>query len=204
MTDTMKPATRWHGILIGLAIIAVVIGGSFLLWRVSPGYSVYRIKNALEAHDYEQLTQYVDVDRVLDHTLDELGNSRADEGKDVPLGGFLGKLLRKEVFKLLSGEARDVAKAGMSMFIEQTVRDHNRPPPDIPALAPIAAWWIAQRDGDTAHLTFATKKDEPIQVTMQRSPEGIWRVVAVSNLQIFLPKLKKHLRGLDGGRSDSE
>src|SRR5262245_1884688 len=203
MTDTVKPASRWRNTLIGLAIVAVVISSSFLLWRVSPGYSVYRIKNALEAHDYEQLTRYVDVDRVLDHTLDELGNSRADD-KDVPLGGFLGKLLRKEVFKLLSGEARDIAKAGLSMVIEQTVRDHNRPPPEIPAWAPIAAWWLAQRDGDTAHLTFQTKKDEPIDVTMQYTPEGVWRVVAVSNLQIFLPKLKKHLQGLADGRSNPE
>lgn len=204
MTDTVKPATRWRGIQVGLVIIALVIGGSFLFWRVSPGYSVYHIKNALEAHDYEQLTRYVDVDRVLDHTLDELGNRPADDSKDASLGGFLGTLLRKKVFKLLSGEARDVAKAGLSMFIEQTVRDHNRPPPEIPAFAPIAAWWIAQREGDTAYLTFNAKKDEPIQVTMQRTPEGVWRVVAVSNLQIFLPKLKKHLQGLTGSRSDSE
>jgi len=203
MIDDVKPASRWRGVLIGLAIIAVVLGGGFLLWRVSPGYSVYRIKNALEAHDYEQLTRYVDVDQVLDHTLNELGNSRTEDG-DVPLGGFLGKLLRKEVFKLLSGEARDVAKAGLSIFIEQTVRDHNRPPSEIPALAPIAAWWLAQRDGDTAHVTFEAKKDKPIDVTMQRTPEGVWRVVAVSNLQIFLPKLKKHLQGLAGDRSNSE
>jgi hypothetical protein len=204
MTDTVNPASRWRGALIGLAITAVVLGGGFLLWRVSPGYSVYRIKNALAAHDYEQLTRYVDVDQVLDHTLNELGNSRVDEGKDVPLGGFLGRLLRKEVFKLLSGEARDVAKAGLSMFIEQTVRDHNRLPPEIPTLAPIAAWWLAQRDGDTAHLTFAAKKDEPIDVTMQRTPEGVWQVVAVSNLQIFLPKLKNHLQGLAGGHANPE
>ncbi len=200
----MKPASPWRGILTGFAILMIVIGGSFLLWRLGPGYSVYRIKNALEAHDYEQLTRYVDIDRVLDHTLDELANSRVEEGKDASLGGFLGKLLRKEVFKLLSGEARGVAKAGLSMFIEQTVRDHNRPPPDIPIFAPVAAWWLAQRDGETARLTFNAKKDEPITVTMQRTPEGVWRVVTVSNLQIFLPRLKKHLQGLAGGRSNSE
>jgi hypothetical protein len=204
MTDTVKSAVRWRSLLIGLASIAIVLTVSFLFWRVSPGYSVYRIRNALEAHDYEQLSRYVDVDQVIDHTLDELGNNPPDEEKDVHSGGFLGKLLRKEVFKLLSGEAREIAKAGVSIFIEQTVKDHNRPPPKISPLAPIAAWWLAQRDGDSAHITFKTKNDESIAVTMQRTSEGIWRVVAVSNLQVFLPKLKKHLRGLSGGRSDTE
>lgn len=165
---------------------------------------MYRIKEALESHDYELLSRYVDVDKVLDHTLDELGNTQADEGGDVSGGGFLGKLLRKEVFKLLSGEAREVTKAGLSMFVEQMVKDRDRPPPQIPAVAPLAAWWIAQREGDTARLTFETKEDKPVDVTMQRTPEGIWRVVAISHLQVFLPKLKKHLRNLSNDRSNPE
>jgi hypothetical protein len=52
-------------------------------------------------------------------------------------------------------------------------------------------------------LTFEAKKDQPVDVTMQRTPEGIWRVVSVSNLQVFLPKLKKHLQGLAGGRANA-
>ena len=204
MTDAMKSSFGWRRVAVSLAILVLVLGGSYLLWRSSPGYSVYRIKEALATHDYELLSRYVDVDKVLDHTLDELGNSRTDGGEDAPLGGFLGKLMRKGVFKLLTGEAREVTKAGLSMFIEQAVRDRDRLPPQIPMIAPIAAWWLAQRDGDIARLTFQAKKDKPIDVTMQRTPEGVWRVVAVSNLQIFLPKLKKHLQNLSGDRSNSE
>ncbi len=188
----------------GLAIIALLLGGGFLLWRLSPGYSVYRITQALEAHDYELLSRYVDVDRVLDHTLNELGNGSKDGGEDISLGGFLGKLMNKGIFKLLSGEARDVAKAGLSLFVEQAVKDRDRLPPQIPAVAPIAAWWLAQRDGDTARLTFDAKKNKPIDITMRRTPEGVWRVVAVSNLQVFLPKLKKHLKSLSDKQPNSE
>ena len=204
MTDVVKSPARWRRLGIGLAIVAVILGGSFFLWRSSPGYSVYRIQQALETHDYELLSRYVDIDQVLDHTLDELGNTQADNGGDVPLGGFLGKLLRKDVFKLLSGEAREVTKAALSMVIEQMVRAPDLPPAQIPAIAPVAAWWLGQRDGDTTHLTFQAKKDKPVDVTMQRTSEGVWRVVAVSNLQVFLPKLKKHLQHLSGDRPDSK
>ena len=204
MTDAVKSSSRWRRIATGLAILVIVFGGSFLLWRSSPGYSVYRIKQALEAHDYALFSRYVDVDKVLDHTLDELGNGGNNDRDDIPLGGFLGKLMSKGIFKLLSGEARDVAKAGLSLFVEQTVKDRDRPPPQIPAVAPITAWWLAQRDGDSARLTLETKKNKPIDITMQRTPEGVWRVVAVSNLQVFLPKLKKHLEGLSHNQSNSE
>jgi Protein of unknown function (DUF2939) len=204
MTDVVKSSSRWSYVTIGLVIVALVFAGSFFLWRSSPGYSVYRIKQALETHDYELLSRYVDMDKVLDSTLDELGNSGADEEGDVSLGGVLGKLMRKGVFELLAGEAREVTKAGLSLFIEQAVKDRDRLPPHIPAVAPIAAWWLAQRDGDTARLTFRTKKDKSIDVTMQRTPEGIWRVVAVSNLRMFLPKLQKHLEGLSRKQQNSE
>jgi hypothetical protein len=182
---------------MGLVIVAAVLAGGFFLWRSSPGYSVYRIKQALEAHDYALLSRYVDVDRVLDYTLDELENSPDVDGiGDASLGGLLGKLMRKGLFKLLAGEAREVTKAGLSLFVEQAVKDRDRPPPQIPTIAPLAAWWLAQRDGDTARLTFEGRKNQPIDVTMQRTPEGVWRVVAISNLQVFLPKLRKHLEGL--------
>jgi len=203
MTDTVKVSVRWLCVAIGLLIVGLVCGGSFFLWRTSPGYSVYRIKQALETHDYELLSYYVAVDQVLDHTLDELGNGQLDE-EDIALGGFLGKLMRKGFFKLLSGEAREVTKAGLSLFIEQAVKDRNRLPPQIPVVAPMVAWWFAQRDGDTARLTFETKKSKSIDVMMQRTPEGVWRVVAVSNLQVFLPKLKKHLESLSHNQPNSE
>src|SRR5581483_627821 len=204
MTAVVKFPSRWRRLGVGLAIVAVLLGGSFLLWRSSPGYSVYRIRQALETHNYELLSRYVDIDQVLDHTLDELGNTQADNGGDVPLGGFLGKLLRKDVFKLLSCEAREVTKAALSMVIEQMVKDPDLPPAQIPAVAPIATWWLAQRDGDTTRLTFGAKKGNPVDVTMQRTPGGVWRVVAVSNLQVFLPKLKKHLRHLSEDRPNSK
>ncbi|MBM4255832.1 MAG: hypothetical protein FJ147_08035 [Deltaproteobacteria bacterium] len=203
MTDTVKVSPRWLRTAIGLAVVAIIGVGSFFLWRSSPGYSVYRIKHALETHDYELLSRYVDVDKVLDYTLDELGSS-GNDGKEISLGGFLGKLMRKGLFKLLTGEAREVTKAGLSLFVEQAVKDPDRPPPDIPAIAPVAAWWLAQREGDTARLTFETKHDQPINVTLQRTPEGVWRVVAISNLQVFLPKLQKHLEGLSRNPTHSE
>src|SRR5690349_7545197 len=119
MTDAVKSPSRWYGLGIGLVIVAGVLGGGFFFWCSSPGYSVYRIQQALKAHDYESLSRYVDIDKVLDHTLDELGNANLEDGGEVPLGGFLGKLLQKKTFKLLSGEAREVTKAGLSIFIEQ-------------------------------------------------------------------------------------
>src|SRR5262245_9432414 len=98
MTDAMKSSFPWRPIAIGFALLLIVFNGSFFLWRTSPGYSVYRIKQALEAHDYELFSRYVDVDKVLDHTLDEMGNGGSNDGKDTSSGGFLGKLMSKGIF----------------------------------------------------------------------------------------------------------
>ena len=177
--------------LVTLGVVVFLLIGGFYSWRSSPGYSVYRVKQALETHDYELFSRYVDIDQVLEHTLDEFSKNPADGLSEHSVSGFLDKLLRKGVAKLLLGEAREVTKAAFSIVIEQAVKDPQRRPPNLPLLASFGAWLLAKRDGDAARLDFEVK-NKPIQIAMQRSPEGIWRIVTISNLQVFFPNLENH------------
>ncbi|MGE0823425.1 MAG: hypothetical protein AB7G75_27295 [Candidatus Binatia bacterium] len=178
--------------LISLVIIVLLLAGGVYAWRSSPGYSVSQIKQALETHDYNLFSRYVDIDQVLEHTLDEFSKNPTDGLSEHSVGGLLDKLLRKGVAKLLLGEAREVTKAAFSIVIEQAVKDPQRQPPNLPLFASLGAWLIAKRDGDTAQLDFEVK-NKPIQIAMQRTPEGIWRIVTISNLQVFFPKLENQI-----------
>lgn len=193
-SENKKRSSSWfHRLVAGFVVGGLFLGGGGYAWTFTPSYSLYRIKQALEAHNYELFSRYVDVDSVLDHALDELGEMKTDKREEPPLRGFLGKLLRKNVFKLLSGETRDITKAGLSMVVEQTVRDRDRPLPQIPFAAVAAALWLGHTEGDVGVLPVKVKKDKVVTIKVQRAPAGPWRVVEVSNLQVFLPMLQRYI-----------
>lgn len=185
-----------------LAGLVLAVGGSYL-WTFTPSYSLYRVKQALEDHDYETFSRYVDLDSVLDHALDELGSSESGEGKKPRLKGFLGKLERKGLFKFLAGDAREVAKAGLSIAVEQAVKDRNRPLPQIPLVAVPAALWLGRSEGELVVFPVQLKNQQTIEVKMRRASPDPWRVVEVTNLKVLLPALQRKLDKLHEGQPDN-
>lgn len=178
-----------------LAGLVLSVGGGYA-WTFTPSYSLYRLKHALDTHDYETFSRYVDMDSVLDHALDELGNSESNEGEKPRLKGFLGKLERKGLFKFLAGDAREVTKAGLSIAVEQAVKDHDRPLPQIPLLAVPATLWLGRSEGELVVFPVKLKKEQVVEVKMRRASPEPWRVVEVTNLQVLLPALRRKLEKL--------
>jgi hypothetical protein len=176
-------------LLAGLVLAGV--GG--YAWTFSPSYSLYCVKQALDTHDYETFSRYVDVDSVLDHALDELGSAESGEGEKPRLKGFLGKLAGKGLFKFLAGDAREVTKAGLSIAIEQAVKDRDRPLPRIPLFAVPAALWLGRAEGELVVFPVQLKKEQLVKVKMRRTSPEPWRVVAVTNLKVLLPALQRKL-----------
>jgi hypothetical protein len=172
--------------------LVLSVGGGYA-WTFTPSYSLYCLKQALETHDYETFSRYVDVDSVLDHALDELGNSESSEGEKPRLKGFLGKLARKGLFKFLARDAREVTKAGLSIAIEQAVKDQNRLLPQIPLMAVPAALWLGRSEGELVVFPVRLKKGQVVEVKMRHASPEPWRVVEVSNLQVLLPALQRKL-----------
>jgi hypothetical protein len=179
-------------LVIALSLVALAAAGAGYAWTFTPSYSLYRIRQALLAHDYTTFSYYVDVDSVLEHALDELTSERAKSGEERTPRGALGKLLKKGPFKEFMRDARDVVKAGLAIAVERAVRDQERPLPEIPATAVVAALWHGQAEDGVTHFPVRVKKGEMIEVRARQAPSGIWRVVEITNLPALLPSLKRH------------
>jgi hypothetical protein len=188
--------------LVLLAGLVLGVGGGYA-WTFTPSYTLYCLKHALETHDYETFSRYVDIDSVLDHALDELGEAESGQAEKPRLKGFLGKLARKGLFKFLTGEAREVTKAGLSIAVEQAVKDRDRPLPQIPLFAVPAALWLGRSEGELIVFPVKLKNKQTVEVKMHRTPPEPWRVVEVTSLQTLLPILQRKLAKPDEDRSEA-
>ena len=182
--------SRFRRRLVGVGICVLLLGGAGYAWTFTPSYSLYRIKSALEAHDYPAFSRYVDVDSVLDHALDQVVENKEKSPEEPAPHGPLARALRKGFFKRFARDAREVVKAGLEVAVEQKVKDRDHPPPQIPAFAVIGALWYGRGDGGTVSFPVKVKKGKQIEVKARQTPAGLWRVVEVSNLSAFLPTLK--------------
>ena len=191
-TEESRSSRSWlRRLTIGGGIVVLLVAGISYAWTFTPSYSLYRIRQALETHDYALFTQYVDVDSVLEHAFDELTGHRAKSAEESTPRGPLAKALQKKgTLKYLVQGARDAVKAGMEFVVEQSVKNRENQLPEIPASALVAALWVGRSEGDTVHFPIKVKKGDRIEVKAHRTPEGLWRVVEIENLPALLPALK--------------
>ena len=196
MTDTTvesRAPRSWRRPLTIAGGVVLLVAGLSYAWTLTPSYSVYRIRQALEAHDYDLFTQYVDVNSVLDHALDEFMTSGTDGSEESPIQGPLGKALRnKGLFRGMARRVRGVTKAGLEFIVEQAVKNRENQLPEIPASALFAALWVGRAEGDLVRFPIKIKKGDRIEVKARRTPQGRWRVVEVENLTALWPTLKPH------------
>ncbi|MBI3302742.1 MAG: DUF2939 domain-containing protein [Deltaproteobacteria bacterium] len=193
--DPGNRQSRFRRLAISTGSFLLLLTGAGCAWTFTPSYSLYRIKQALEAHDYAAFSHYVDVDSVLDHALDEFVESKEKNAEEPGRRGSLARALRKGFLKNFARDARDVVKAGLEIAVEQAVKDRDHPLPEIPAFAVIGALWYKRADGDTASFPVKVKKGKQIEIKARQTPEGLWRVVEVANLPALLPTLKSHHTG---------
>jgi hypothetical protein len=171
--------------------MALVLAGIGYAWTLTPSYSLYRIRHALLDHDYATFSYYVDVESVLDHAFHEVVAGDQTEDKDVKPRGALAKLFRKGILKEFAHEAREVMKAGAEIALEQVVRDQERPLPEIPPFAVVAALWVGKTEGDSVSFPVKIKKGKQIEIRARQDAAGLWRVVEITNLPALLPALRR-------------
>ena len=179
-------------IIVWLGILVFLIGGAGYAWTFTPSYSLYHIRQALLNHDYAAFSYYVDVDSVLDHALDEFSRRKQPEDETKKSRGPLAKLFKKGILKDFVQDAREVVKAGLEIALEQAIRDRERPLPEIPSLAVVAALWHGQTEEDVVSFPIRMKKKETIGVKAKKNEAGIWRVIEITNLTALLPALRRH------------
>ncbi len=176
-------------LLVGGIMVLLLVGASYT-WTFTPSYSLYRIRQALLAHDYVTFSHYVDVDSVLDHAMSEFVEGKPAAEGEPEIRGTLGKLLKKGILKNFVRDAREVVKAGLEIALEQAVKDQDRPLPEIPAFAVAAALWHGRAEDDTVSFPIKVKKGGKIAIKARQTPDGLWRVVEISNLRALLPALQ--------------
>jgi hypothetical protein len=175
---------------VGGGIVLLLAAGAGYAWTFTPSYSLYRIRQALETHDYILFTRYVDVDSVLDHGLDEVVGNEEKNAEGREPHGPLAKALRKGLLKNFARDARAVVKAGLDIAVEQAVKNRESQLPEIPASAVVVALWAGRAAGDTRSYPIKFKGGKQSEVKARQTPEGLWRVVEVENLPALLPALK--------------
>lgn len=188
MTQPRFNSLKRFFIGIGLVTLLLIVGG--IAWTFTPSYSVYHIQQALETHDYERFARYVDIERVVGNTFDELGLKKQAKKEPPSSRDSLVRLLRKGI-QSLSGEIRNIASAGVEIAVEQTITDRNRDLPEIPTLAVVGALFAEKTEDGLRSSPIPLKNGEKIEIKMDKSAEGVWRVVEVTNIQALLDQLKQ-------------
>jgi hypothetical protein len=176
---------------IRLSVVALVLAGVGYAWTFTPSYSLYRIRHALLDHDYATFSYYVDVESVLDYAFHEVTGGNQTEDKGAKPRGALAKLFKKGILKEFAQEAREVMKAGAGIALEQAVRDQERPLPEIPPFAVVAALWVGKTEGDSVSFPVKIKKGKQIEIRARQDSTGLWRVVEITNLPTLLPALRR-------------
>lgn len=179
-------------LFVGGSLVLVFVVGLLYAWTFTPSYALYRIRQALEAHDYVTFSRHVDVDSVLDHALDEFAEGAQERATEQAPQGPLAKALRKGFLKRLAREAREITKAGLAIAVEQAITDPDRQLPEIPAFAVVGALWQGHREGDFVSFPVKVKKGGQVEVKMRQTTAGTWRVVEVANLSALFPALRSH------------
>lgn len=188
MTDRSAKYKGRH-LLVGGSLLLLVVGLMYA-WTFTPSYALYRIKHALETHDYATFSRHVDVDSVLDHALDEVAANVQERATASAPRGPLAKALRKGFLKHLAREAREITKAGLTIAVEQAVTDPECQLPEIPAVAVVGALWQGHHDGDLVSFPVQVKKGGQVAVKMRQNTAGTWQVVEVTNLSALFPTLR--------------
>src|SRR6266508_6950601 len=113
--DRQATQSRFRRLMVGASLLVLLLAGAGYAWTFTPSYSLYRIKSALEAHDYPAFSRYVDVDSVLDHALDEFVENKEKSPEEPVPRGPLARALRKGFLTRFARDAREVVKAALEV-----------------------------------------------------------------------------------------
>ncbi len=168
-------------------VLGVLLGlGGVYAWMQTPSYSVYHIQQALKARNYETFTHYVDIDSVVGHALEDLGQSVPDvpQQQDAPPGSLAG-LLHKGL-ESLTRDVQDLAKAGVTFAVQQAFQNLDLALPQIPTVALIGTVIGGETREDVRYFSVPLDSGEEIEIGLRYTSEGRWRVVRVTNVQALM------------------
>jgi len=152
-----------RGFVIGAVLGAALSLSAGILAAVlptTPTWALWRLKNAIEANDVDELSAMVDVASVTQRAVNEL------DGRD---GLDLGQL------------AAVVIGGGKVT----TVFSDPEHPLEIAGTDVLSAWWGMRREGDLAYVTLPAG-DKPVDLILGNQPSRGWRIVGITPIAALL------------------
>ncbi len=178
--------------LRAIVIFVLIIAAGAYAWTQTPSYSVYRIQQSLNTRDYATFTQYVDVDSVVGHALEELGHGKAGtpQQKPAPSQNPLVDLVRKGLQSLMRN-VQDIAKAGAEFAVQQAFTNQDQELPQIPTAAIVGALVGGETREDIRYFPVPLKHGEELEIGLRYTSDGIWRVVQVTNVRALIDEVQR-------------
>ncbi|MDT5123863.1 MAG: hypothetical protein QOC96_3345 [Acidobacteriota bacterium] len=179
---------KWPIVLgiISIVLVGLVIGGYFYWqhYKTKPAYSLALVINAAQRNDAAAFDEVLDTDQVVQSFAPQMIDEASGR-----LGNALTPAMRQRVEALvptLLSKVRDsVHDEVMRQVKEASVRAQGKPFFLVALFLPYAV--DIKQNNDTATITAKTN-DRNIELTMQRSSEQRWKIIAVKD-----PVLAKQL-----------
>jgi DUF2939 family protein len=165
---------HWTGILITIVLLWWVL---FYL-PSTPSYAVFKMKQAIDAHDGDNAARYVDFESVVRHAGYEMVTKDAND----PLSALAGKGAVDLFVKPMAQMAKSIAVKKVDDGADEV---------QMPPAAVLGAMVLMRRDDGTAYTRFRDKKGREWEIRMARDAEGDWQISEVKNVQQLLEKLKR-------------
>lgn len=203
--------------LIGAAVLACTIGGSYYYYTTTPTYSVLQVREAIKEHDVDLFEKHVDVDTFINRLVDDLfayqmkGLADQEDGEAAKLAsqfsaGLIQLVKPAFVSNIKSSTIRFVETGEMDAAKSQST---NQPQAALNSPSNASVHGLAaslgikdgqvfdydiERDGKTAIVSLPFKNDLDLDVTLKflmRDKGGHWQIVQLNNVAEIMSDIEK-------------
>jgi hypothetical protein len=189
---------RWPIVLGGILLLLVL--GGFIFWqyyKTRPSYSLALLVDAAQRNDAASFDQVVDTPKVLESFAPQVIDEATGR-----LGTALTPQLRERIAAIVPTLIPNVAETlrgeVMQKVREKTTRAEGKPFFLVALLIPFIV--EIRQEGDTA-LALAKSGERNLELTMQRTPEKRWKVIAVKDQELarrIVDDIAKYLPAIGG------
>ena len=183
---------------IVLILLGLVLGSwaGYYYWQGTPRCSLYRMAKAIKNNDPQTFLLYVDVDQVfegiVDTTMKDARKKKSPDSDSTASEPEEPSGANKKLENLIA----QVAKALRPAVEQQAIRAiNNMDPEQRNRISPFAYAFLSQvkQEGNKAQVTVRASKKDSYQGTMEKTPEGFWKIVSL-DIDFFkmLKKAHKH------------
>lgn len=166
---------------IGTLIIVVIVGWALFYVPETPSYTVFQLKQAIDARDGAAAASFVDFPSVVRNAGYEMVQKNADKRG----GGVFSELVGKGAVDLLAQPTAAVLKTWAVRQVDDGAKDVQ-----MPAGVVAGAIVFLHRSGDTAWTDFRDKKGREWKIRMARR-DGRWQIVEVKDIQQLVARIER-------------